>query len=74
MPATAGRVRMPHNNRVSTSGALKTSDIWSKTIGHDPYAARSDPAAAASAAADAEKARGLLELARHQNVTGRGSS
>jgi len=24
---------MPHNNRMSTSNALKTSDIWSKTIG-----------------------------------------
>lgn len=33
MPASAGRVRMPHNNRMSTSAALKTSDIWSKTIG-----------------------------------------
>jgi hypothetical protein len=30
---------MPHNNRVSASSALKTNDIWSKTIGYDPYAA-----------------------------------
>ena len=30
---------MPHNNRVSASAALRTNDIWSKTIGHDPYAA-----------------------------------
>lgn len=33
------RVRMPHNNRMSASTALKTNDMWSKTIGHDPYAA-----------------------------------
>ncbi len=31
---------MPHNNRVSASSALKTNDIWSKTIGHDPYASK----------------------------------
>ncbi|KAL9181601.1 hypothetical protein ACHAXT_010406 [Thalassiosira profunda] len=68
MPATAGRVRMPHNNRVSTSNALKTSDIWSKTIGHDPYAAQSEQDA--DAESNAEKARGLLELARHQNLAG----
>ena len=30
--------KMPHNNRVSSSVALKTNDMWSKTIGHDPYA------------------------------------
>jgi hypothetical protein len=35
MPASAGRVRMPHNNRMSTSGALQTSDIWQKTIGYE---------------------------------------
>lgn len=36
MPASAGRVRMPHNNRVSTSSALQTSSIWQKTIGYVP--------------------------------------
>ena len=30
---------MPHNNRMSASTALRTNDMWSKTIGHDPYAA-----------------------------------
>lgn len=35
---------MPHNNRVSASGALKTNDMWSKTIGYDPYAALADNA------------------------------
>ena len=29
---------MPHNNRMTTTGTLKTNDIWSKTIGHNPYA------------------------------------
>src|SRR3546814_5610767 len=38
MPATAGRVRMPHNNRVSGSSALKMTGIWTNTIGYDPYA------------------------------------
>jgi hypothetical protein len=38
MPATAGRVKMPANNRVSSSVALRTTDVWSKTIGYDPYA------------------------------------
>eukprot|EP00546_Thalassionema_frauenfeldii_P006043 CAMPEP_0178917548 /NCGR_PEP_ID=MMETSP0786-20121207/13307_1 /TAXON_ID=186022 /ORGANISM="Thalassionema frauenfeldii, Strain CCMP 1798" /LENGTH=209 /DNA_ID=CAMNT_0020591109 /DNA_START=156 /DNA_END=786 /DNA_ORIENTATION=+ len=69
MPASAGRVHMPHNNRISTSGALATSDIWSKTIGHDPYAAKSE-AGASGAAADEEKAKGLMALARHQKIAG----
>ncbi len=30
---SGGRMRMPHGNRVSSSAALKTSDMWSKTIG-----------------------------------------
>eukprot|EP00545_Synedropsis_sp_CCMP1620_P014834 CAMPEP_0119009158 /NCGR_PEP_ID=MMETSP1176-20130426/4184_1 /TAXON_ID=265551 /ORGANISM="Synedropsis recta cf, Strain CCMP1620" /LENGTH=128 /DNA_ID=CAMNT_0006961617 /DNA_START=109 /DNA_END=492 /DNA_ORIENTATION=+ len=77
MPSTAGRVRMPHNNRVSTSGALATNDIWSKTIGHNPYAAASEDQQAdisSNAAENADKAKGLLELARHQNIAGDTSS
>lgn len=61
---------MPHNNRVATSGALGTSDMWSKTIGHDPYANQGEGDAANAAESNAEKSRGLLELARHQNLTG----
>ncbi|KAL6521805.1 hypothetical protein OROGR_018374 [Orobanche gracilis] len=38
MPATAGRVRMPANNRVHSSAALQTHGIWQSTIGYDPYA------------------------------------
>lgn len=74
MPASSGRVRMPHNNRMSTSGALKTTDIWSKTIGHDPYAAECEVNQESNSAADAEKARGLMELARSQNLTGNSAS
>jgi hypothetical protein len=35
MPASAGRVRMPHNNRVAAAAALKTTAIWQKTIGYE---------------------------------------
>ncbi|KAL3676276.1 hypothetical protein R1sor_026224 [Riccia sorocarpa] len=38
MPATAGRVRMPANNRVHNSAALQTHGIWQSAIGYDPYA------------------------------------
>eukprot|EP00300_Choanocystis_sp_HF-7_P025004 c26625_g1_i1.p1 GENE.c26625_g1_i1~~c26625_g1_i1.p1 ORF type:complete len:190 (-),score=21.77 c26625_g1_i1:71-640(-) len=38
MPATAGRVKMPANNRMYSSAALQTSSIWQDTIGYDPYA------------------------------------
>eukprot|EP01056_Protomagalhaensia_sp_Gyna25_P002303 Protomagalhaensia_sp_Gyna_25__2302@NODE_2261_length_1186_cov_33_776809_g1875_i0_p2_GENE_NODE_2261_length_1186_cov_33_776809_g1875_i0NODE_2261_length_1186_cov_33_776809_g1875_i0_p2_ORF_typecomplete_len196_score20_50zfCCHC_3/PF13917_6/7_9e03zfCCHC_3/PF13917_6/3_2e10zfCCHC_3/PF13917_6/8_2e03zfCCHC_6/PF15288_6/0_084zfCCHC_6/PF15288_6/1_1e03zfCCHC_4/PF14392_6/0_25_NODE_2261_length_1186_cov_33_776809_g1875_i0223810 len=38
MPATAGRIRMPANNRVSVSDSLKLSEIWQKSVGYDPYA------------------------------------
>ncbi|KAL7166991.1 hypothetical protein ACSBR2_037616 [Camellia fascicularis] len=38
MPATAGRVRMPANNRVHSSAALQTHGIWQSAIGYDPYA------------------------------------
>ncbi|CAI9102949.1 OLC1v1001351C1 [Oldenlandia corymbosa var. corymbosa] len=38
MPATAGRVRMPPNNRVHSSAALQTHGIWQSAIGYDPYA------------------------------------
>ena len=72
MPATSGRVRTPHNNRMSTSGSLKTHDIWSKTIGHDPYANENEEDSAGNAANaldNAEKAKSVMEMARTQNVT-----
>ena len=62
--------RMPHNNRLSTSGALATSDIWSKTIGHDPYAGAAAAEEPSGQEEQADKAKGLLELARHQKIAG----
>ena len=70
MPATAGRVRMPHNNRMTTSATLKTTAIWQKTIGHDPYAnAEEKQKPSSNPEADAEKLRNVMEMARNQNVT-----
>jgi hypothetical protein len=37
MPATAGRVKMPHNNRVHTSSTLGTNSVWKDVIKYDPY-------------------------------------
>lgn len=78
---------MPHNNRVSTSGALRTTDIWSRTIGHDPHAPDGDVdvpnerrgragGGGDRLAATDEHARGLMELVKHQvvaNSNGRGA-
>ena len=33
MPASSGSCRMPAGNRQTTSGALRTNDMWSKAIG-----------------------------------------
>ena len=59
---------MPHNNRVSASTALKTNDIWSKTIGYDPYAAANDDSKQKEE--DSSKAASLMLLARLSNVAG----
>jgi Zinc knuckle len=56
--------KMPANNRVSGSVALKTNDIWSKTIGHDPYASSTDAAASSSAG----QLEGIKLLAKLQNA------
>ena len=47
--------KMPHNNRVSASVALRTNSMWSKTIGHDPYASKESSAEAAAAEAAASE-------------------
>jgi len=52
------------------SGPLTTKPYAIIYCSHDPYAADSERQEGASSKADAEKARGLLELARHQNVAG----
>lgn len=68
MPASAGRVRMPHNNRMSTSASLKTHAIWQTAIGHDPYANEEEKQDTVTEA-DREKAKSVMELARSQNLT-----
>ncbi|XP_047953601.1 CAX-interacting protein 4-like, partial [Salvia hispanica] len=75
MPATAGRVRMPANNRVHSSAALQTHGIWQSAIGYDPYAPNKEDKSNASAqnsvaASEGEQEnayasfQGLLALAR----------
>lgn len=58
---------MPHNNRVSSSTALKTNDMWSKTIGYDPYANQDEDKDAEKNAIHAES---LMLLARISNLSG----
>lgn len=67
MPATAGRVRMPHGNRVSSSSALKMTGIWTNTIGYDPYAAEGGGPDAEEEANAYEQAQGLMALAKLSN-------
>jgi hypothetical protein len=55
---------MPANNRVSGSVALKTNDIWTKTIGHDPYKSSTESASVAAGSLD-----GFMKLAQIQNST-----
>lgn len=68
MPASSGRVRMPHNNRMSTSATLKTHAIWQTAIGHDPYANEGETKDVVTDA-DREKAKSVMEMARSQNLT-----
>lgn len=68
---------MPHNNRMTTSATLKTSDIWSKTIGHDPYANQAEAQPLSSSLSSqqdmdtttAAKMKTVMAMARNQNVT-----
>ncbi|GAB2274370.1 hypothetical protein Dimus_009134 [Dionaea muscipula] len=72
MPATAGRVRMPANNRVHSSAALQTHGIWQSAIGYDPYAPNKEENKGSSESKSAEPEgenayasfQGLLALAR----------
>ncbi|KAF4318580.1 hypothetical protein BBO99_00007002 [Phytophthora kernoviae] len=65
MPATAGRVRMPHNNRMHSSAALKMTGIWKDTIGYDPYAAEGEKQEKSESSY--EQAQGLMALAKLSN-------
>lgn len=77
MPATAGRVRMPANNRVHSSAALQTHGIWQSAIGYDPYAPTEEKkgeekGGQAEAGASAyDSFQGLLALAK---MTGSGAT
>ncbi|KAE9611568.1 hypothetical protein Lal_00011802 [Lupinus albus] len=77
MPATAGRVRMPANNRVHSSAALQTHGIWQSAIGYDPYAPNKEDKKDTSQSLpndepDGENAyasfQGLLQLAKITNA------
>ncbi|KAJ4725811.1 CAX-interacting protein 4-like [Melia azedarach] len=78
MPATAGRVRMPANNRVHSSAALQTHGIWQSAIGYDPYAPNKDDTKNSSQPKSAgnepdadnpyNSYQGLLALARITNT------
>eukprot|EP01038_Epipyxis_sp_PR26KG_P004999 gene4999-6984_t len=61
--------RRPASNRVSASVALKTNDMWSKTIGYDPYAAGNEPEITDSIAAS-QQAASLQLLAKMSNLSG----
>ncbi|GJP61974.1 hypothetical protein CLOP_g19089 [Closterium sp. NIES-67] len=70
MPATAGRVRMPANNRVHSSAALQTHGIWQSAIGYDPYAPDEKKAGAEGEDNAYDSFQGLLQLAK---LTGSGA-
>jgi hypothetical protein len=74
MPATSGRVRMPHNNRMHSSAALKMTGIWKNTIGYDPYAAEGEEQAGQVSASAHEQAQGLMALAKLSNKSVRVAS
>eukprot|EP00736_Rhodelphis_marinus_P003032 Rmarinus@m.20782 len=70
MPATAGRVKMPANNRVSSSSALQTHSAWQNIIGYDPYAPEKDNAAASSDAPNPmEQFKNLMDIAKKSQTT-----
>ena len=64
MPATAGRTRMPHNNRVQSSSALKMTGIWKNTIKYDPYAGEGEADSAAGGAEMADGGEGWAKRTR----------
>jgi hypothetical protein len=66
---SGSRVRMPHNNRVSSSVSMKMTDIWTNTIGYDPYAAEGEAAKKAVGQEETmERAKGIMALAKISNA------
>ncbi|ETV99678.1 hypothetical protein H310_07743 [Aphanomyces invadans] len=60
---------LPHNNRMSSSSALKMTGIWTQTIGYDPYAQEGEnrQQAEEAEAATRERAKGIMALATLSN-------
>mmetsp|Transcript_32348 Transcript_32348/g.67669 ORF Transcript_32348/g.67669 Transcript_32348/m.67669 type:complete len:213 (+) Transcript_32348:64-702(+) len=72
MPATAGRIGMPADNRLSVSDSLKTTEVWQKTVGYDPYAGEDEVQNQVSEGGEINKAaKGLFRLAQ---LTGHSST
>mmetsp|Transcript_39531 Transcript_39531/g.93040 ORF Transcript_39531/g.93040 Transcript_39531/m.93040 type:complete len:273 (+) Transcript_39531:80-898(+) len=66
MPASAPRIKMPANNRMHSSAALRTTDIWSNVIGND-FGKANDASAVSGAGAGEnayEMSQNLMALAR----------
>uniref|UniRef100_A0A0G4F5H0 CCHC-type domain-containing protein n=1 Tax=Chromera velia CCMP2878 TaxID=1169474 RepID=A0A0G4F5H0_9ALVE len=61
---------MPANNRMSVSDSLRTTEIWKKSVGYDPYAPEGG-VAQADAPRDEDKAKSLFALARATGASGR---
>lgn len=57
---------MPPNNRVSSSVSLKMNDIWTKTIGYDPYSSGKE----LNGEEESNRSAGLLLLAKMSNLSG----
>ncbi|KAK9910807.1 hypothetical protein M0R45_034750 [Rubus argutus] len=73
MPATAGRVRMPANNRVHSSAALQTHDIWKTTIKYDPYAPNKEEPDAENAYDTYQDLLALARITRSNDDEARGA-
>ena len=74
MPATAGRVRMPANNRMQTSASLNTHSIWQNAIGCAPAAQKqpSTPSASEQTGFNASAARTQVRPLRRRELRSRG--
>jgi Zinc knuckle len=70
MPSIAGRVRMPHDNRMMTSSSLNTHAVWQNVIKYDPYASdvKGNETGDSSLLDLNEQSKGLMELAKLQSA------
>ncbi|EKX49360.1 hypothetical protein GUITHDRAFT_151521 [Guillardia theta CCMP2712] len=66
MPASAPRIKMPANNRMHSSAALRTTDMWSNVIGNDFGKANDAGAVAGSSSGQNayEMSQNLMTLAK----------